>query len=190
MLFKCLTIQESQRKLDEKFFRYNPHTGRSENFVNAREVAKSFSLPAGSYSVIPSTYSPGSRGEFYLRVFTETSGAGTESESGLRARSTENMIGSEEEERNTAVIKDEDTTVLEEEERNTAVIKDEDTTVLEDEEKNTAVFEEEFVPPQKDKTKGRRGNVGRKGGKGGENQIFRIKTDYTEITISLVERQK
>ena len=172
MLSKCLTIQESQRKLDEKFFRYNPHTGRSENFVNAREVAKSFSLPAGSYSVIPSTYSPGTRGEFYLRVFTETSQPGTEPESGLRARSTENMIGSEEEERNTAVIKDEDTTVLEEEE------------------KNTEVFEEEFVPQQKDKTKGRRGNVGRKGGKGGENQIFRIKTDYTEITIRLVERQK
>ena len=63
-------MQEGKQQLDEKFFRYNPHVGRSDNFVNAREVVKGFSLAGGRYAVIPSTYSAGQEGEFYLRVFT------------------------------------------------------------------------------------------------------------------------
>ena len=117
-------------------------------------MAKSFSLPGGCYTVIPSTYSPRAKGEFYLRVFTESSRVVSEAESGLRSRSTEHIISSEDEERNTAVI------------------------------------EEEFVPQheQKDETKESRVNIGRKPGEG--NQIIRIKTEYTEVTIRLVERQK
>lgn len=117
-------------------------------------MAKSFSLPAGSYTVVPSTYSPGARGEFYLRVFTQSSRAESEAESGLRPGSTEHIIGSE------------------------------------DEDKNTAVIEEELVPQQeqKDETKESRVNIKRKPRE--ENRIIRIKTEYTEITIRLVERQK
>ena len=97
-----------------------------------------------------------------MRVFTESSRPEAEPESGSRSRSTENNIGSEDEDRNTAVIQDED--------------------------RNTTVLEEDFVPQQKDETKESRENIRRKPGE--ENQIFRIKTDYTEITIRVVERQK
>ena len=60
----------------------------------------------------------------------------------------------------------------------------------EDEERNTAVLEEDLVPQHepKDKTEERRVNIGRKPREG--NQIFKIKTEFTEITIRLVERQK
>ena len=126
-------------------------------------MAKSFSLPGGCYTVIPSTYSPRAKGEFYLRVFTESSREGAKAESGLRSRSTENVIGSEDDE-----------------DRNTAVI--------EDEEGNTTVLAEDLVPQQKDERKDRRVNIRRKPGE--ENQIFRIKTDFTEITIRVVEREK
>ena len=100
----------------------------------------------------------------------------------MRSRSTEKIIGSEDEDRNTGTVKQDEernTTVLEED-RNTAVIQDED--------KNTTVLEEDLVPQQKDETKDRQVNIRRKPGE--ENQIFRIKTDYTEITIRVVERQK
>ena len=118
-------------------------------------MAKSFSLPGGSYTVVPSTYSPGARGEFYLRVFTESSEVASEAETGgLRSGSTEHIVDSE------------------------------------DEERNIAVLEEDLVPQHEPKveTKEKRVNIRRKPGEG--NQIFRIKTEFTEITIRLVERQK
>ena len=142
-------------------------------------MAKTFSLPGGSYSVIPSTYSPGAKGEFYLRVFTESSRDGAEAESGLRSRSTENVIDSEDEDRNTTVIQDE--------ERNTTVLEEDFEPQQKDEDRNTTVLEEELVS-QKDERKDSRVNIRRKPGE--ENQVIRIKTDFTEITIRVVERQK
>ena len=46
-------------------------------FINAREVFNRFSLKAGRYVVVPSTYEPHVAGHFLLRIFTEKRSSAT-----------------------------------------------------------------------------------------------------------------
>eukprot|EP00095_Tigriopus_kingsejongensis_P007616 maker-scaffold2030_size22264-snap-gene-0.8 protein:Tk07616 transcript:maker-scaffold2030_size22264-snap-gene-0.8-mRNA-1 annotation:"calpain-b-like isoform 2" len=59
--------------LDTDFFRYTRSAGRSNAFINLREVSQRFRVPPGAYAIIPSTFRPDEFGQFLLRVFSEKS---------------------------------------------------------------------------------------------------------------------
>ncbi|XP_073965986.1 calpain-A-like isoform X2 [Choristoneura fumiferana] len=59
------------KPLDVNFFKYNASVGRSQAFINLREVSARFKLPPGSYVIVPSTFEPNEEGEFLVRVFSE-----------------------------------------------------------------------------------------------------------------------
>ena len=50
--------------------RQNP-VGKTDQYVNLREVSKRMRLAPGHYVVIPTTFARGEEGEFLLRLFTE-----------------------------------------------------------------------------------------------------------------------
>ncbi|XP_053620597.1 calpain-B isoform X7 [Plodia interpunctella] len=59
------------KPLDLNFFKYNASVGRSQAFINLREVSARFKLDPGSYVIVPSTFDPDEEGEFLVRVFSE-----------------------------------------------------------------------------------------------------------------------
>ncbi|XP_028168957.1 calpain-B-like [Ostrinia nubilalis] len=59
------------KPLDVNFFKYNASIGRSQAFINLREVSARFKFEPGSYVIVPSTFEPNEEGEFLLRVFSE-----------------------------------------------------------------------------------------------------------------------
>ncbi|XP_063390342.1 calpain-B-like [Cydia fagiglandana] len=59
------------KPLDINFFKYNASVGRSQAFINLREVSARFKLPPGTYVIVPSTFEPDEEGEFLVRVFSE-----------------------------------------------------------------------------------------------------------------------
>ncbi|XP_072933946.1 calpain-A isoform X2 [Epargyreus clarus] len=59
------------KPLDVNFFKYNASVGRSQAFINLREVSARFKFEPGSYVIVPSTFEPDEEGEFLLRVFSE-----------------------------------------------------------------------------------------------------------------------
>ena len=71
VIYKLKNKEDSKSQLGEEFFKYNAHSALSDSFVNAREVTGRFRLSPGSYIIIPSTYHPGTEGEFLLRAFKE-----------------------------------------------------------------------------------------------------------------------
>ncbi|XP_026324466.1 calpain-B isoform X3 [Hyposmocoma kahamanoa] len=61
------------KPLDVNFFKYNASVGRSNAFINLREVSARFKFDRGTYVIVPSTFEPDEEGEFLLRVFSEKS---------------------------------------------------------------------------------------------------------------------
>jgi len=61
-----------QKPLPAKFFLENVSTHKVKAFVNLREVTERFSLPPGTYCIVPSTFGAHEEGEFLLRVFSES----------------------------------------------------------------------------------------------------------------------
>jgi len=61
------------KPLDRHYFEYNSSCARCPAFQNSREILCRFQLPAGTYCIIPSTYSPHEEAEFILRIFSEKS---------------------------------------------------------------------------------------------------------------------
>jgi hypothetical protein len=63
--------QNGQQILSTDFFKYNTSVARSPTYINLREVTARFSLPPGTYAIIPSTFDKGEEGDFILRCWTE-----------------------------------------------------------------------------------------------------------------------
>ena len=63
----------SKEQLDAKFVQnaFNV-AGKSDAFINSREVSATFLLPAGSYCLIPSTFNRAESGNFLLRLFVDS----------------------------------------------------------------------------------------------------------------------
>ncbi|XP_038217048.1 calpain-B isoform X4 [Zerene cesonia] len=61
------------KPLDVNYFKYNASVGRSQAFINLREVSARFKFEPGRYVIVPSTFEPNEEGEFLLRVFSEKS---------------------------------------------------------------------------------------------------------------------
>ncbi|CAH2268450.1 jg16880 [Pararge aegeria aegeria] len=61
------------KPLDVNFFKYNASVGRSQAFINLREVSARFKFEPGQYVIVPSTFDRDEEGEFLLRVFSEKS---------------------------------------------------------------------------------------------------------------------
>ena len=59
------------QQLDIRAATSKQHVGKTDQYVNLREVSKRFSLPPGRYVVIPTTFHTGEKGEFLVRLFTE-----------------------------------------------------------------------------------------------------------------------
>ena len=59
------------QQLDARTASTRQHVGKTDQYVNLREVSKRFSLPPGRYVVIPTTFHSGEKGEFQVRLFTE-----------------------------------------------------------------------------------------------------------------------
>lgn len=70
-LYKIDDPDNCPTPLDMGFFKFTPSAARSHTFINSREVTTRFSLPPGTYCVVPSTFEPNQTGEFLLRIFTE-----------------------------------------------------------------------------------------------------------------------
>ncbi|XP_013178556.1 PREDICTED: calpain-A-like isoform X2 [Papilio xuthus] len=68
------------KPLDVNFFKYNASVGRSQAFINLREVSARFKFEPGSYVIVPSTFEPDEEGEFLLRVFSEKDNNMTEND--------------------------------------------------------------------------------------------------------------
>ncbi|XP_034837476.1 calpain-B isoform X4 [Maniola hyperantus] len=68
------------KPLDVNFFKYNASVGRSQAFINLREVSARFKFEPGQYVIVPSTFEPDEEGEFLLRVFSEKSNNMTEND--------------------------------------------------------------------------------------------------------------
>ncbi|CAF4944604.1 unnamed protein product [Pieris macdunnoughi] len=68
------------KPLDVNFFKYNASVGRSQAFINLREVSARFKLEQGRYVIVPSTFEPNDEGEFLLRVFSEKDNNMTEND--------------------------------------------------------------------------------------------------------------
>lgn len=62
---------KEQGRLNNEFFLKHKTFARSASFSTSREITGRFSLPPGSYVVIPSTYKPNEEGDFILRMFSE-----------------------------------------------------------------------------------------------------------------------
>ncbi|XP_032804478.1 calpain-1 catalytic subunit-like [Petromyzon marinus] len=64
-------VGQPQVKLKKDYFQYHSSKARSEVFINLREVSQRFTLPAGEYIVVPSTFEPNQEADFILRIFSE-----------------------------------------------------------------------------------------------------------------------
>ncbi|GAB1607463.1 calpain-9-like isoform X4 [Argonauta hians] len=74
MIYK---LGEGRSGLQEKpFFQYNSSCGKSNSFINMREICGRHKLEPGNYLIVPSTFEPNCEGDFLIRVFTEKASTG------------------------------------------------------------------------------------------------------------------
>ena len=66
----CLQLQQGNR-IDADVAKRTEPAGKTDQYVNLREVSKRMELPPGNYVVIPTTFGRGEEGSFMLRLFTE-----------------------------------------------------------------------------------------------------------------------
>jgi len=69
--FRVYRIEPGMSRMDTNFASRNRPVGKTDQYVNLREVSKRMTLAPGKYVVIPTTFRRGEEGEFLVRVFTE-----------------------------------------------------------------------------------------------------------------------
>lgn len=73
-VYKLNNPDSLPNRLDKEHFKYTNYTSRIQadgfKFCNTREVKCRFRLEPGTYCIIPSTFSPGEEGDFFLRIFS------------------------------------------------------------------------------------------------------------------------
>ncbi|KAM8878694.1 calpain-9 [Spinachia spinachia] len=69
--FAVYEAPEDEDQLGKDFFRYNASKARSRTYINVREISERFTLPPGSYLLVPTTFQPHHEADFIVRVFSE-----------------------------------------------------------------------------------------------------------------------
>lgn len=69
--FFIYKTEDTKHKLSVKHFRYHPDVGKTNCYVNFREVSGRFELEPGHYVIIPTTFLEDCPAHFMLRVFGE-----------------------------------------------------------------------------------------------------------------------
>ncbi|XP_072514107.1 calpain-9 [Salminus brasiliensis] len=70
--FAVYEAPNDEDHLGKDFFRFNSSKARSRTYINMREVSERFSLPPGSYLLVPTTFQPHVEADFALRIFSES----------------------------------------------------------------------------------------------------------------------
>ncbi|XP_069811445.1 calpain-8-like isoform X1 [Dendropsophus ebraccatus] len=70
-LYRVPKEDQTEVHVNKEFFQRTPSAGRSDTFINTREVSKRMKLPVGDYLIVPSTFEPFKAGDFCLRIFSE-----------------------------------------------------------------------------------------------------------------------
>ncbi|KAL7845490.1 hypothetical protein AOLI_G00236820 [Acnodon oligacanthus] len=70
--FAVYEAPNDEDHLGKDFFRFNPSKARSRTYINMREVSERFSLPPGSYLLVPTIFQPHKEADFAVRVFSES----------------------------------------------------------------------------------------------------------------------
>eukprot|EP00090_Calanus_glacialis_P041785 TRINITY_DN7431_c0_g1_i4.p1 TRINITY_DN7431_c0_g1~~TRINITY_DN7431_c0_g1_i4.p1 ORF type:complete len:838 (-),score=200.72 TRINITY_DN7431_c0_g1_i4:225-2738(-) len=69
--FRIYQVPSGVSHIDVDYVSRNQPMGKTDQYINLREVSKRFQFPPGNYCVIPTTFSRGDEGEFLVRTFVE-----------------------------------------------------------------------------------------------------------------------
>ena len=69
--FRIYKVPPGTSRLDIDIVGRQQPMGKTDQYINLREVSKRFQFPPGDYCVIPTTFSRGDEGEFLVRMFVE-----------------------------------------------------------------------------------------------------------------------
>ena len=71
MLNIVIQLEPGVSQVDARFASRHQPVGKTDQYVNLREVSLRLVLPPGQYAVIPTTFRRGEEGQFLVRLFTE-----------------------------------------------------------------------------------------------------------------------
>jgi len=69
--FRIYQVPPGVSQIDIDYVGRNQPMGKTDQYINLREVSKRFQFPPGNYCVIPTTFARGDEGEFLVRTFVE-----------------------------------------------------------------------------------------------------------------------
>lgn len=69
--FRVYKVPAGLTHLDVDYVSRNQPMGKTDQYINLREVSKRFQFPPGNYCVVPTTFSRGDEGDFLVRTFVE-----------------------------------------------------------------------------------------------------------------------
>uniref|UniRef100_A0AAR2JCP5 Calpain 9 n=1 Tax=Pygocentrus nattereri TaxID=42514 RepID=A0AAR2JCP5_PYGNA len=70
--FTVYEAPNDEDHLGKDYFRFNASKARSRTYINMREVSERFSLPPGSYLLVPTIFQPHKEADFAVRIFSES----------------------------------------------------------------------------------------------------------------------
>jgi len=69
--FRIYQVPSGVSHIDVDYVSRHQPMGKTDQYINLREVSKRFQFPPGNYCVVPTTFSKGDEGEFLVRTFVE-----------------------------------------------------------------------------------------------------------------------